>query len=67
MDSAPISALAAMGGALIGGVTSFAASWLTQQTQVKAQQLAHNLSKRERIIQKFYRRSVKVICRLSGP
>jgi hypothetical protein len=40
MDAAYVSAFAALGGALIGGLTSFAISWITQQTQTKAQQLA---------------------------
>jgi len=38
MDSAFISAFAALGGALIGGLTSFATSWLTQQAQAREQQ-----------------------------
>jgi len=60
MDAATISALAAMGGALIGGVTSFAASWLTQQTQVKAQQLAHNLNRREELYKDFIEEASKL-------
>ena len=47
MDTASISAFAALGGALIGGLTSFAASWVTQQTQTRAQQVAHRLTRRE--------------------
>jgi len=35
MDSATISALAALSGAVIGDVTSFGTSWLSQQTQAK--------------------------------
>ena len=53
MDTASISAFAALGGALIGGLTSFAASWLTQQTQVKAQQLSHKLTRREELYKDF--------------
>ena len=34
MDGAYISALSALGGATIGGLTSFATSWLTQRTQL---------------------------------
>jgi hypothetical protein len=34
MDSASISALAALGGALLGDLTPFAAARVTQQTQV---------------------------------
>jgi hypothetical protein len=53
MDSASISAFAALGGALIGGLTSFAASWVTQQTQVRAQQLSHKLTRREELYKHF--------------
>jgi len=35
MDPAYISALAALAGATIGGMTSFATSWLTQRTQLR--------------------------------
>jgi len=34
LDGAYISALSALGGATIGGLTSFATSWLTQHTQL---------------------------------
>jgi hypothetical protein len=53
MDSASISAFAALGGALIGGLTSFAASWVTQQTQVKARQFSHKLTRREELCKDF--------------
>src|SRR5690242_18153166 len=53
MDGASISALAALGGALIGGLTSFAASWVTQHTQARAQQLAHKLTRREELYKEF--------------
>ena len=52
MDSASISGLAA-GGALIGGLTSFAASWVSQQTQARAQQVAHKLTRREDLYKEF--------------
>ena len=35
MEPASISALAALAGALIGGLTSFATSWLTQRAQLR--------------------------------
>jgi hypothetical protein len=35
MDPAYISALAALAGATIGGLTSFSTSWLTQRTQLR--------------------------------
>jgi hypothetical protein len=53
MDSASISAFAALGGAVIGGLTSFATSWLTQQTQTKAQQLTHKLTRQEDLYKEF--------------
>ena len=40
MDPAYISAFAALAGTAIGGLTSFATSWMTQHAQTRAQQLA---------------------------
>jgi len=60
MDSASISAFAALGGALIGGLTSFAASWVTQQTQAKAQQLSHKLTRREELYKDFVEEASKL-------
>ena len=53
MDSATISALAALCGAVIGGVTSFGTSWLSQQTQAKVQERARKLSQREDLYKHF--------------
>ena len=53
MDPASISAFAALGGALIGGLTSFATSWLTQQTQAREQQLTHKLTRQEDLYKEF--------------
>ena len=60
MDAATISALAALGGALIGALTSFAASWVTQQTQAKAQQLAHKVTRREELYKDFVEEASKL-------
>ena len=60
MDSVTISALAALGGALIGGLTSFAASWLSQQTQVRAQRVAHKLARREELYKDFVEEASKL-------
>jgi len=49
MEPATISALAALAGATIGGVTSFAATWLTQRTQARIQAITHKLSRREEL------------------
>jgi hypothetical protein len=39
MDSAILSATAALVGSLVGGVSTFAAYWLTQRVQIRAQVL----------------------------
>ena len=59
MDSATISALAALSGAVIGGVTSFGTSWLSQQTQAKVQARAHKLSQREELYKHFIEKASK--------
>ncbi len=53
MDLAYVSAFAALGGAAIGGMTSFATSWLTQQAQARAQQLTHKLTRQEDLYKEF--------------
>jgi hypothetical protein len=53
MDPSYISALAALAGSTIGGLTSLTASWLTQHVQFSAQQRANNLSRREELYKKF--------------
>ncbi len=60
MDSASLSAFAALAGAAIGGLTSFATSWLTQQTQVKVQQSAHKLTRREELYKDFIEEASKL-------
>src|SRR5438045_3945327 len=59
MDSATISALAALSGATIGGVTSFGTSWLSQQTQARVQARAHKLSQREELYKHFIDKAAK--------
>ena len=60
MDSATITALAALSGAAIGGVTSFGTSWLSQQTQAKVQARSHKLSQREELYKHFIEQASKV-------
>src|SRR5678815_5127434 len=60
MDTAYVSAFAALGGALIGGLTSFATSWLTQQTQAKAQQITHKLTRQEDLYKDFIEEASKL-------
>jgi hypothetical protein len=53
MDSAYLSATAALAGSAIGGLTSLTASWLTQRVQVRAQRLAHEVTRREDLYNDF--------------
>ena len=53
MEPATISALAALAGATIGGVTSFAATWLSQRTQARVQELTHKRTVREQLYKAF--------------
>jgi hypothetical protein len=53
MDTAYVSAFAALAGSVIGGLTSLGASWLTQRVQGSAQQLAHDIHRREELYKDF--------------
>lgn|SRR5262245_28861077 len=53
MDSATISAFAALGGALIGGLTSVTTARFIHQAQTRAQQLTHKLTRREDLYKDF--------------
>jgi len=53
MDPGYIPALAALAGSAIGGLTSFATTWLTQQTKVRAQQLVDEIVRREELDKDF--------------
>jgi hypothetical protein len=53
MEPAYIAALAALAGSLIGGLTSFATTWLTQQTKVRAQRLLDEIDRREELYKDF--------------
>jgi hypothetical protein len=53
MDSAYVSALAALAGSTIGGLTTLAASWLTQHVQFRAQQRAGNHNLRVELYKSF--------------
>ena len=59
MDAAYVSAFAALAGAAIGGLTSFATSWLTQRAQARVQQLAHKLTRREELYKDFIEEASK--------
>jgi hypothetical protein len=53
MDVAYISAISALAGSVIGGLTSGYTSWLTQRSQARAGQVAHDLARREDLIRDF--------------
>lgn len=53
MDVAYVSALSALAGSVVGGLTSGITTWLSQRAQAKAGQLAHDLSRREDLYANF--------------
>ncbi len=53
MDTAYVSAFSALAGALIGGLASFASSWLTQRTQLRFTHAEANKAKREALYAEF--------------
>jgi hypothetical protein len=60
MDPAYVSAFAALAGSAIGGATSLGASWVTQRTQVIAQQIAHDIARREDLYKDFIEEASKL-------
>ena len=59
MDPAYYSAFAALAGSAIGGLTSLGASWLTQYVQFRAQQLTHDVGRREELYKNFIEEASK--------
>jgi hypothetical protein len=59
MNASIISALAALLGAAIGGLTSVFASWLTQQSQAKAQWIAQDRIRRQDLYKEFIEEASK--------
>jgi hypothetical protein len=53
MESSSLPTFAALAGAAIGGLTSFATSWITQHAQARAQQLVHRLTRQEELYKDF--------------
>ena len=53
MNASVITALAALAGAAIGGLTSVVASWLTQQMQARTQQLVRDQGRRQKLYKDF--------------
>jgi hypothetical protein len=53
MDLPYVSALSALAGSVIGGVTSTSVTWLTQRAQARSGQLAHEFTRREELYRDF--------------
>ena len=53
MDAAYISAVSALAGSVIGGLTTGFTTILTQRSQARAGQIAHELSRREDLVRDF--------------
>jgi hypothetical protein len=53
MDVAYVSALSALAGSMIGGLTTGFGNWLTQRSQARAAFVAHDMSRREDLYRDF--------------
>jgi len=53
MNTAYLSAFAALAGSLIGGLTTILATWLTHRAQSRAQYVAQDLSMRQELYKNF--------------
>ena len=53
MDTAYLSALAALTGTAVGGLTSFFSTWLAQNAQFKAQLFLHDKGRRQELYRDF--------------
>src|SRR6266850_5571220 len=60
MDAGYITALAALGGAALGGLTSFATSWTTMRIQMKAQRRDSSKSSRQKLYKAFIDNAAKI-------
>jgi hypothetical protein len=59
MDASALTALAALTGAAVGGLTSSFASWLIQKTQVRSQWLAQERLLRQELYKEFIEEASK--------
>jgi hypothetical protein len=53
MDSTYLPAVAALAGSAIGGVTSFASAWLTQNPRDRARRLSQEKARRQKLYKQF--------------
>ena len=59
MDASIISALAALTGTAVGGMTSLIANLLTQRLQLRAQSLSHEKNRRQNLYREFIEEASK--------
>lgn len=59
MDASVISAVAALAGTAVGGLTSVLANWLTHRSQVRAQWLQHEKNRRQILYRDFIEEASK--------
>jgi len=59
MEASVISALAALAGTAVGGLTSVAANWLTHRIQIRAQSLQHEKNRRQILYRDFIEEASK--------
>src|SRR5262245_64677444 len=60
MDAAYISALAALSGSIIGGLTSLGASWVSQNAQARTQQILDDKNRRQELYKAFIEEAIKL-------
>jgi hypothetical protein len=60
MNAAYVSALAALAGSIIGGLTTFAAAWVTQRQQANVQWLLQEKTRRQELYQQFIEEASKL-------
>src|SRR3954462_282249 len=59
MEASIISALAALTGTAVGGLTNVAANWLTNRRQIRAQWLHHERNRRQVLYRNFIEEASK--------
>ena len=60
MDAAYVSAISALAGSIIGGLTTGVATWLNQRAQLRAGQIEHRISRLEELFADFIVAASKV-------
>lgn len=60
MNAAYVSAFAALAGSAIGGLTTFAAAWITQRQQANVQWLLQEKTRRQELYQHFIEEASKL-------